>query len=213
MTAQSSCRRRRSRFLGRFRPAARSVSERIKGRPHHVDPDRSHEIEAISKVDDRTDNCGLLDFRARTFHRLGCKIEHSLWIGFPKINSPPQPVIIVLAFLERITRQKSLGDDIVASVGAKHEAGSEAAQSALRRVGFCESASLRQDAFTVKGVHSWGLRFGSFLGVCFCGCAKCRRCGRRNNIEPAAWLAKLRFCALASEFRAVCHATICTRSL
>jgi hypothetical protein len=40
--------------------------------------------------------------------------------------------MIVLAFLEGITDQQSLGDDGVASMVAKHEAGGEAVQSGLQ---------------------------------------------------------------------------------
>jgi hypothetical protein len=86
------------------------------------------EIEAQAQRYHSANDEWLLDLGRGTFPGLAGEVEAAKRIGFPEIDSGTQPVIVVIALLERLARQDSFAYGLLASVVTENETRSELMQ-------------------------------------------------------------------------------------
>lgn len=101
----------------------KGFSKRAISCPHNVNANRTHEIKAPTEVQDCANNGRHLDLGPRSRRCLNRKVEATLWISLPEIYAPPQPVVIVLASLERSSGKQPLSYSLITAMVAKDEAG------------------------------------------------------------------------------------------
>lgn len=87
------------------------------------------EIQAQPKRYHRANHKRLLDFRGAAFPSLAGEVETTKRVGFPEIDPRTQPVIIIIALLERLASKNSLANGFVAAVVAENETRSELMQT------------------------------------------------------------------------------------
>ena len=92
------------------------------GVPNLRDSRAGRQVQAKAKRDYRADNERCLDERKPTALCFAGEVQATHRIRFPKINSRPKPVVIVLARFERLAFQDAFTDTSVAAVVAENEA-------------------------------------------------------------------------------------------
>jgi len=70
----------------------------------------------------------LLDVGRATLPGLASEVEATKRVGFPEIDPRTKPVIVVIALLERLSRQDSFAHGLLAAVVAENETRSELMQ-------------------------------------------------------------------------------------
>jgi hypothetical protein len=114
--------------VGQFDTSSRSgFRQRAVSSADLFDSGSGREIQAQAKRYHRANDERLLD-PGRAFPGLAGEIETAKRVGFPEIDPRTQPVIVVIALLERLSRQDSFAHGLLASVVAENETRSELMQ-------------------------------------------------------------------------------------
>ena len=93
-----------------------------------IDSGGGREIQTQAKRNHRANDERLLDTGRAAFPGLAGEVEATKRIGFPEIDPRTQPVIVVIALLERLARQNPLANGLVAAVVTENETRSELMQ-------------------------------------------------------------------------------------
>ncbi len=146
--------------------------KRAIGRSHHVDAGKRCQIETVPKVDDRADDCRIRHLRPLPRDRSVCVIEPPSRIGFPEVDSPSKPVVVVLAAAKSASSEQPLRNGRVAAMISKDKTRREAWRLLSRRVRPGEVARGRQDTLGFQRFEGGRFRSGRFFGVAASGFPK-----------------------------------------
>jgi hypothetical protein len=117
------------RIAGQFDTASHSgFGQGAVGSADLFDSGSGREIQAQAKRYHCANDERLLDVGRAAFPCLAGEIETTKRIGFPEIDPRTQPIIVVIALLERLSQQDSFAHGLLASVVAENETRSELMQ-------------------------------------------------------------------------------------
>lgn len=92
---------------------------------YHFDESAIKQIQAMSQINDRTDDCRMFDL---LFRRVGaacyihCKIIRTLWVMFPEVDSISEPVVFIATGLKCcLSKEDFFCGLLIAAVVAQNE--------------------------------------------------------------------------------------------
>lgn len=110
------------RVLRQFDAARCSESREVAvGSADLFDSGGRREIQAEAKRYNRANDERSLDVGRAALPRLAGEVETAKRIGFPEINARAQPVLVVIALLERLACQDSFANGLFAAVISENE--------------------------------------------------------------------------------------------